>query len=54
MGASVVIINDAPGARTSDDAMTSFYASSRFRPLEIAVLYPLPDGWTTCRVSRSW
>jgi hypothetical protein len=42
MGASLVIINDAPGARSSDDAITSFYASSRFHPLEVTVLYLLP------------
>lgn len=42
MGASLVVINDAPGARSSDDAITSYYASSRFRPLEITVLYLLP------------
>jgi hypothetical protein len=42
MGASLVVINDAPGARSSDDAITSYYASSRFWPLEITVLYLLP------------
>jgi hypothetical protein len=42
MGASLVIIDNAPGVRASDEAITHYYSGSRDRPLEATVLYLLP------------
>jgi hypothetical protein len=42
MAASMFIINRAPGIKSSDDVVTSFYAGQGTGPLEAAVLYLLP------------
>lgn len=42
MGASLIIIRNAPGARAGDDAIISFYAGARTDPLAATVLYLLP------------